>query len=166
MVRPPPRSTRTDTLFPYTTLFRSLDFFLRLFLLGVVRVDFQLPGRNLQAHAAILLVGQDRRALQRRAQDLSVDADLTVGADRDHRLVVREAAVDQLAGEGDIVAIDPDVVAAHLQLQGAVAALEQALPLGHALARDDDLALGLALGLQRGLAQRQAVDIEIGRAHV
>src|SRR3546814_14622987 len=24
MVRPPPRSTRTDTLFPYTTLFRSI----------------------------------------------------------------------------------------------------------------------------------------------
>src|SRR3546814_6759670 len=31
MIRRPPRSTRTDTLFPYTTLFRSLveDFFLR-----------------------------------------------------------------------------------------------------------------------------------------
>src|SRR3546814_4758758 len=26
MIRPPPRSTRTDTLFPYTTLFRSDDF--------------------------------------------------------------------------------------------------------------------------------------------
>src|SRR3546814_19511423 len=25
MIRLPPRSTRTDTLFPYTTLFRSLD---------------------------------------------------------------------------------------------------------------------------------------------
>src|SRR3546814_3897144 len=25
MIRPPPRSTRTDTLFPYTTLFRSGD---------------------------------------------------------------------------------------------------------------------------------------------
>src|SRR3546814_20339180 len=25
MIRPPPRSTRTATLFPYTTLFRSLD---------------------------------------------------------------------------------------------------------------------------------------------
>src|SRR3546814_5359822 len=25
MIRPPPRSTRTDTLFPYTTLFRSSD---------------------------------------------------------------------------------------------------------------------------------------------
>src|SRR3546814_19569902 len=24
MIRPPPRSTRTDTLFPYSTLFRSL----------------------------------------------------------------------------------------------------------------------------------------------
>src|SRR3546814_5986324 len=25
MIRPPPGSTRTDTLFPYTTLFRSVD---------------------------------------------------------------------------------------------------------------------------------------------
>src|SRR3546814_14928442 len=28
MIRRPPRSTRTDTLFPYTTLFRSVDVFL------------------------------------------------------------------------------------------------------------------------------------------
>src|SRR3546814_10500916 len=27
MIRRPPRSTRTDTLFPYTTLFRSKEFF-------------------------------------------------------------------------------------------------------------------------------------------
>src|SRR3546814_5680948 len=27
MIRRPPRSTRTDTLFPYTTLFRSAEFF-------------------------------------------------------------------------------------------------------------------------------------------
>src|SRR3546814_7569787 len=27
MIRRPPRSTRTDTLFPYTTLFRSLEAF-------------------------------------------------------------------------------------------------------------------------------------------
>src|SRR3546814_3890804 len=27
MIRPPPRSTRTDTLFPYTTLFRSAHLF-------------------------------------------------------------------------------------------------------------------------------------------
>src|SRR3546814_20320679 len=30
MIRRPPRSTRTDTLFPYTTLFRSLDLAARL----------------------------------------------------------------------------------------------------------------------------------------
>src|SRR3546814_19614413 len=128
MLRRPPRSTRTDTLFPYTTLFRS--------------------------HAAILLVGQDRRALQRRAQDLPVDADLTVGADRDHRLVVREAAVYQLAGARDIVALDPGVVAAHSQPQGAVVPLAQALPPGQALARGEDVVLGLALGLQCALATR------------
>src|SRR3546814_11043050 len=29
MIRPPPRSTRTDTLFPYTTLFRSTVQFAR-----------------------------------------------------------------------------------------------------------------------------------------
>src|SRR3546814_10146666 len=36
MLRRPPRSTRTDTLFPYTTLFRSLD---GLILSGSVAVD-------------------------------------------------------------------------------------------------------------------------------
>src|SRR3546814_4132002 len=29
MIRRPPRSTRTDTLFPYTTLFRSIDLRMR-----------------------------------------------------------------------------------------------------------------------------------------
>src|SRR3546814_1721872 len=37
MIRRPPRSTRTDTLFPYTTLFRSL----RHFQFG--KADFPLP---------------------------------------------------------------------------------------------------------------------------
>src|SRR3546814_12257640 len=33
MIRRPPRSTRTDTLFPYTTLFRSL---VKLFYVGMI----------------------------------------------------------------------------------------------------------------------------------
>src|SRR3546814_6724103 len=37
MIRRPPRSTRTDTLFPYTTLFRSID-----------RVQVEGCGRNLR----------------------------------------------------------------------------------------------------------------------
>src|SRR3546814_14978402 len=41
MIRRPPRSTRTDTLFPYTTLFRSLEAFQKGFAFqraGVVEV--------------------------------------------------------------------------------------------------------------------------------
>src|SRR3546814_13393513 len=55
MIRRPPRSTRTDTLFPYTTLFRSIVGVLRnngatLQLLGT----FAAPaGTNVQINAAI-----------------------------------------------------------------------------------------------------------------
>src|SRR3546814_3151839 len=43
MIRRPPRSTRTDTLFPYTTLFRSpLDFHYRL--IGT-KMDEHMLGR-------------------------------------------------------------------------------------------------------------------------
>src|SRR3546814_10133037 len=39
MIRRPPRSTRTDTLFPYTTLFRSVQ-------LAVERDQYRLTGRD------------------------------------------------------------------------------------------------------------------------
>src|SRR3546814_2635237 len=52
MIRRPPRSTRTDTLFPYTTLFRSHDRVKRARLLqdGGVRHPHREPGdgRSLQ----------------------------------------------------------------------------------------------------------------------
>src|SRR3546814_5899407 len=35
MIRRPPRSTRTDTLFPYTTLFRSMRFAADAILVGI-----------------------------------------------------------------------------------------------------------------------------------
>src|SRR3546814_2331364 len=41
MIRRPPRSTRTDTLFPYTTLFRS----------SIGRADFSTSGRRLMVAA-------------------------------------------------------------------------------------------------------------------
>src|SRR3546814_14781114 len=43
MIRRPPRSTRTDTLFPYTTLFRSV-WWLRL----GIRIERIKPGRPTQ----------------------------------------------------------------------------------------------------------------------
>src|SRR3546814_1222857 len=49
MIRRPPRSTRTDTLFPYTTLFRSAD--------AVARRLERLVGFRLVAVAAKVLQG-------------------------------------------------------------------------------------------------------------
>src|SRR3546814_1776588 len=58
MMRRPPRSTRTDTLFPYTTLFRSLD--------EVAgedhRFPFQFPRRPL-GRFAIRVADHDARAM-------------------------------------------------------------------------------------------------------
>src|SRR3546814_6960999 len=50
MIRRPPRSTRTDTLFPYTTLFRSHE--------GHVQIA-QLDAFDLLALAAQLGAGED-----------------------------------------------------------------------------------------------------------
>src|SRR3546814_9255369 len=41
MIRRPPRSTRTDTLFPYTTLFRSGDGFSRALVIAGDHRDLQ-----------------------------------------------------------------------------------------------------------------------------
>src|SRR3546814_10054814 len=43
MIRRPPRSTRTDTLFPYTTLFRSIEF---LRTKGMVQLRKSLADRD------------------------------------------------------------------------------------------------------------------------
>src|SRR3546814_5482079 len=79
MIRRPPRSTRTDTLFPYTTLFRSL---------GDVEIRF-VERQRLDQHGVI---GEDRANLLRdRAIDLEARLDEhEIGAapergDRGHR---------------------------------------------------------------------------------
>src|SRR3546814_5424151 len=46
MIRRPPRSTRTDTLFPYTTLFRSLPGWQNTCRHGRVRAAFRQPRRG------------------------------------------------------------------------------------------------------------------------
>src|SRR3546814_14261772 len=54
MIRRPPRSTRTDTLFPYTTLFRSEQVAVALVVAAVVAVDHVL-GAVVQRQLAALL---------------------------------------------------------------------------------------------------------------
>src|SRR3546814_17939919 len=82
MIRRPPRSTRTDTLFPYTTLFRVLGDGLRY--LSIVR------GRGLH----FLREGRTLRALQRLFSAL-VARDLGHGAARED---ARELAPDEVVG--------------------------------------------------------------------
>src|SRR3546814_14264082 len=57
MIRRPPRSTRTDTLFPYTTLFRSGDHPRNLGAIGVTGST----AANAAAQAADLVVGVGTR---------------------------------------------------------------------------------------------------------
>src|SRR3546814_1925189 len=50
MIRRPPRSTRTDTLFPYTTLFRSMDFVFTVCDDAANEVCPIWPGQPMSAH--------------------------------------------------------------------------------------------------------------------
>src|SRR3546814_14110833 len=81
MIRRPPRATRTDTLFPYTTLFRS----------GVLLVRTQ-SGQGGHAHARSVLGTRrslreldrpQRRGCGRRAPHHAASAATSVAAQRD-----------------------------------------------------------------------------------
>src|SRR3546814_12834287 len=67
MIRRPPRSTRTDTLFPYTTLFRSKQ---RRALQPFLRKAMKLPAKS--ALVAELLVRPDDSPLRMNGSGLLV----------------------------------------------------------------------------------------------
>src|SRR3546814_1764165 len=54
MIRRPPRSTRTDTLFPYTTLFRSLCLYRGTEIVELARGDLVAPRLDVAAHPELL----------------------------------------------------------------------------------------------------------------
>src|SRR3546814_5091380 len=97
MIRRPPRSTRTDTLFPYTTLFRSVEAFGLLRLeVGVARIAGALDQR------IVRLVERDRRVERfevRAAERLGIaEADLDIVADPETRGRVGQPVVIDGAG--------------------------------------------------------------------
>src|SRR3546814_4639260 len=59
MIRRPPRSTRTDTLFPYTTLFRSLEGEGVAAAQHEVHADQEAPGER-DAHLVLVHPPQER----------------------------------------------------------------------------------------------------------
>src|SRR3546814_7921285 len=67
MIRRPPRSTRTDTLFPYTTLFRSVAEYLHL--VGDIMFALLEPRAHPQEIVPLLL---GKRRLERGLDDLPI----------------------------------------------------------------------------------------------
>src|SRR3546814_17592221 len=96
MIRRPPRSTRTDTLFPYTTLFRSFVAKIvtneNVAILGDA-VDDNLENRP--AREALLIIGKNAllagRASKQRFGD-KVAQEILAAADE--RFVAKQGAVD------------------------------------------------------------------------
>src|SRR3546814_8590134 len=80
MIRRPPRSTRTDTLFPYTTLFRSVDR-LHLRRLAVTVARFETLARGHADVGALRIIGDDplrhrNRGASRAAHDVEGGAEV------------------------------------------------------------------------------------------
>src|SRR3546814_3242593 len=106
MIRRPPRSTRTDTLFPYTTLFRSRDRVEvapgserldELLVLGQVRHDPHLDLAVVGGQQALEL-----RALAAADDECLPDPPACLGADRDV-LQVRVGARETPGRRDDLV---------------------------------------------------------------
>src|SRR3546814_8615682 len=62
MIRRPPRSTRTDTLFPYTTLFRSQDPLADLILKGEVKDGSTVTAATTQGPILSFSVSEEVRS--------------------------------------------------------------------------------------------------------
>src|SRR3546814_16822664 len=106
MIRRPPRSTRTDTLFPYTTLFRS-------------------SASRREARTARSTASES--ASDRHLDDLLIGLDHLV-ADRDHRLQRDFGVVDRHDHLGQIGLADQGVVADLLSLAAGLDRLPDQVP--------------------------------------
>src|SRR3546814_15852874 len=83
MIRRPPRSTRTDTLFPYTTLFRSRPDIAQPDIAVLALADGL--GHEVAQHRAGQRVGNDqRRRSQEIGLDVGVDSRFEVTIAREH----------------------------------------------------------------------------------
>src|SRR3546814_20470848 len=107
MIRRPPRSTRTDTLFPYTTLFRSRQF--RRYYAnadGTLLPDAVVGEQGfVLVHPAREIVGKSVEKIQHRAFTPRVDA-LEILALVPRRLLVLGHGVGQVAVDATGPVID------------------------------------------------------------
>src|SRR3546814_4725070 len=141
--RRPPSSTRTDTRFPYTTLFRSA---------APIAVALADVVRGVPVSARLLSAGGQARAVRHRAGlDIAPQRDQQLAGERhDHDLA--DASFGTAGALGEPAAQR----ALRLEAQPAPGQLHQAAPRPGVAAAVEPL-----LALQAAAAERQ-----IGRAHV
>src|SRR3546814_5312476 len=114
MIRLPPRSTRTDTLFPYTTLFRSIEVEEeRLLKRRGIGVIGRIPGEGARLPLALAeqrmgVGGLARRRLVHGAKDQDVAAE--AGGDRPDRVEHRAILARRLAAAGIPADLEPQRV--------------------------------------------------------
>src|SRR3546814_1659830 len=151
MIRRPPRSTRTDTLFPYTTLFRSHD----LEVLDQAPDGFVARAEALGHDGEIVegLAHVGLVALQRRGDGLEELVDLAL-VDGGHD---RAEPVEQLAEVDDVGGLGDDVTV--LEARGRVAREEVDVALADEVAPADgggrvrrERAVGVEIHADLGLA--------------
>src|SRR3546814_4500657 len=101
MMRRPSRSTRTDTLFPYTTLFRSKE-------LGIEVVDCRVKAIDLpkEVNRSVferMSTEREREAREHRAKGNELAEGIRADADRQRRVLLAEAyrESEELRGDGD-----------------------------------------------------------------
>src|SRR3546814_12633655 len=97
MIRRPPRPTRIDTLFPYTTLFRAI---------GIAAGDRHRLARTVDRRDRIDVLGEfvDRVAPRRRARHAEGDRaglEIAIG-DADPRLVMRGVIEADVVADGGV----------------------------------------------------------------
>src|SRR3546814_10641293 len=117
MIRRPPRSTRTDTLFPYTTLFRSAAPHRRA-CQRTVSPARDAPGQHRRPDRNLPAAGRDRRAALARARRFRRARQHLAGISRGHPLFRPSGASchHRTGREGSLMAVhydprDPAVIA-------------------------------------------------------
>src|SRR3546814_236284 len=93
MIRRPPRSTRTDTLFPYTTLFRSTAFVAG----GTSGINLGIAKRFAELGAKVAVAGRDPDKAARAAEEIGAGALGLSGDVRDYAAI--RAVMERVAGE-------------------------------------------------------------------
>src|SRR3546814_278418 len=157
MILPPPRSTRTDTLFPYTTLFRSVD-------AGRARRQAAALAASIQAAEADIQAAQARIAIvarMQRAQNVRL-------AERQEPIARLTAALQMLSRRPPATAlVQPGSISdlVHLRavlesvlpvIQARTAGLRSELQKSRQLRARADQARASLVASRRALADRRA----------